>query len=917
MTKKCIFCLLLALLTALTPLGLFPVSSASSAESGDYIRDGLFAWYNGEQNTREGQNLSSSVWQDLVGGYDLPITRNDTNYFTEEGLRVNGKQHYFPDEVLNLVNESYFTIEIEFGDFAASGTNYNVFMNSGNDHFSLFRRVSKDVIEWKFGNNHSSVRPTISQSMRYIPHHVLTFTCEYGGDLIMYVNGVEMARAECDLYMGADNLFIGQNKAERGYDALYKNIRFYSRPLTAEEVAHNVRVAGYDMELDESVSYVDHVTIAQPQTRITGDVAMVRPVGSTTELDAMMKGESLPAVAVYEINEKLEVLDENGAPFSTVEEVLAKTKYQILSCFSIRDNPTASALAKYLNTIYFFDVQIMSADKNVLKYAREYLPSCYGILDLRAEYEKVTDLSEEQLLDIRRAVKANNGYVAVLPVALCCNEDVQYLYDRQVNVWAWGSDTPDVTEQYYALLSGAIGVVSDATDSYLDIACNKLARNTVTRAPANTGHRGLPSQAPECTLEGSILAYEQGANVIEMDVYLTTDGHVVAMHDGTTGRTCNRNLNVEESTLAELKQLYVNKGYENHATYSRCRIPTLGEYLEWFKGKDCLFFIEIKSGNTDIVTAIKKLIDKYDMYGQCTVITFNENIMAAMHEKYPEMPVGCLNGVGLMSGNDSDADMPTVMNSIGRYNGTHNPSYESYTALDLRACLLRGFSVYPWTIAPDSLSQYYVAGFGGLTNDYANRMGYTTYSIELTEEPTFQLACMTTLDLRVTNYAHSSTAQPATDIILLEGSATLRRNTITPTAAGELSFIVAHAYKALDRVNCVMYTQPIMVTITDPNEPQETETESVTAPITEDTESDAAELPDEDDRGDRVETESTSPTEESTTDASVTTVADTTSATEKKGCGSTVISSVSILVILIAAAVCVVKTRLRRPVEKN
>ena len=82
-----------------------------------------------------------------------------------------------------------------------------------------------------------------------------------------------------------------------------------------------------------------------------------------------------------------------------------------------------------------------------------------------------------------------------------------------------------------------------------------------------------------------------------MDVYLTKDGHVVAIHDSTTGRTCNENLAVESSTLEQLKRLYANKYYEEDPVYGQCRIPTLEEYLEWFKGKDCLFFIEIKSEN--------------------------------------------------------------------------------------------------------------------------------------------------------------------------------------------------------------------------------------------------------------------------------------------------------------------------------
>ena len=172
--KQKILCLFLALLTAFTTCSLFSFSTFSEEETSDCVQDGLFAWYKGDRNTRDGQNTGSNTWHDLIGGHDLPVNRDGSNYFTDEGFRVNGQKHYFPDEVLNLVNESYFTIEIEFGDFDPYGQDYNVFMNSSNDSFSLFRRVSENVIEWKYGGGNN--RPKIGQSlqtMRSLAFHAL------------------------------------------------------------------------------------------------------------------------------------------------------------------------------------------------------------------------------------------------------------------------------------------------------------------------------------------------------------------------------------------------------------------------------------------------------------------------------------------------------------------------------------------------------------------------------------------------------------------------------------------------------------------------------------------------------------------------------------------------------------------------
>ena len=52
-------------------------------------------------------------------------------------------------------------------------------------------------------------------------------------------------------------------------------------------------------------------------------------------------------------------------------------------------------------------------------------------------------------------------------------------------------------------------------------------------------HRGASSYAPENTLASFDLALEMGARHIELDVDLTSDGHVVVIHDDTVDWTTN------------------------------------------------------------------------------------------------------------------------------------------------------------------------------------------------------------------------------------------------------------------------------------------------------------------------------------------------------------------------------------------
>ncbi len=50
-------------------------------------------------------------------------------------------------------------------------------------------------------------------------------------------------------------------------------------------------------------------------------------------------------------------------------------------------------------------------------------------------------------------------------------------------------------------------------------------------------HRGFSAQAPENTLVAIRQAIDIGADMVEMDVTMTADGHVICLHDETLDRT--------------------------------------------------------------------------------------------------------------------------------------------------------------------------------------------------------------------------------------------------------------------------------------------------------------------------------------------------------------------------------------------
>lgn len=91
------------------------------------------------------------------------------------------------------------------------------------------------------------------------------------------------------------------------------------------------------------------------------------------------------------------------------------------------------------------------------------------------------------------------------------------------------------------------------------------------------GHRGACGESPENTIESFLLAVSQGVCMIEMDLQLTADEHVVVVHDQNLERLAGTQIEVETSTLATLKSCNVAFHFRAHG--APALIPTLSEVL--------------------------------------------------------------------------------------------------------------------------------------------------------------------------------------------------------------------------------------------------------------------------------------------------------------------------------------------------
>ena len=132
------------------------------------------------------------------------------------------------------------------------------------------------------------------------------------------------------------------------------------------------------------------------------------------------------------------------------------------------------------------------------------------------------------------------------------------------------------------------------------------------------GHRGAPLIAPENTIASHEAALRLGANIIELDVRMTRDGHFVVIHDATVDRTTNGEGRVSKMTLEEIRAL--DAGAWKGPQFAGARVPTLREALANLKGRAGID-IDFKDGPKNSGARLADLLDELG-YNDGTLVTF-------------------------------------------------------------------------------------------------------------------------------------------------------------------------------------------------------------------------------------------------------------------------------------------------------
>ncbi|MFS0779361.1 glycerophosphodiester phosphodiesterase [Neobacillus sp. 3P2-tot-E-2] len=159
--------------------------------------------------------------------------------------------------------------------------------------------------------------------------------------------------------------------------------------------------------------------------------------------------------------------------------------------------------------------------------------------------------------------------------------------------------------------------------------------------PLVIAHQGGELLAPSNTMASFENAANMGVDVLETDIHITKDGHLVTIHDPSVDRTTNGKGNVADLTLAELQSFdagYHFKDLEGDYSFrgKGVYIPTVDEMFQTFN--DLKIEIEIKDDNPperieEIASKLWDLIEKYQMEDKIIIGSFDQKIIQ-IFEKY-------------------------------------------------------------------------------------------------------------------------------------------------------------------------------------------------------------------------------------------------------------------------------------------
>lgn len=255
----------------------------------------------------------------------------------------------------------------------------------------------------------------------------------------------------------------------------------------------------------------------------------------------------------------------------------------------------------------------------------------------------------------------------------------------------------------------------------------------------NWAHQGGAKEGPSSTLLAMRQAVDAGADALELDVHMTSDGVLVVCHDATVDRTTDGTGAIADLTLDQVRALdnahwwtpgtvvdhenpdpaaYVHRG--KAATDDELKIATLEEVLDAFP--DVFLNFDIKQTAPAVPSYERPLAEallRHDRVGTTIVASFNDLATERFRQFAPDIHTslgtqGTAEFFQAVRAGQAPPETPAVALQVPRTFGEIVVVDEAFVAAAHEA----GLAVHVWTIDDeDEMVQLADLGVDGIMTD--------------------------------------------------------------------------------------------------------------------------------------------------------------------------------------------------------
>jgi len=159
------------------------------------------------------------------------------------------------------------------------------------------------------------------------------------------------------------------------------------------------------------------------------------------------------------------------------------------------------------------------------------------------------------------------------------------------------------------------------------------------KKPYVMAHRGNKVMFPENTISAFRQAVDDGADIIETDLHMTSDGHFVCIHDDKVDRTTDGRGLVAEMTLSDLS---THNAANLQPDLKPERVPTLKEFANLIP-QDVGLALELKSDiflGADIATRLTRQLEHLGVSKRSIILSFSFERLEAIRAASPNLAQG-------------------------------------------------------------------------------------------------------------------------------------------------------------------------------------------------------------------------------------------------------------------------------------